>query len=128
MMVSRRKITVRSIIPRPADAPDGNTLNGEHHMPDMKSLGLIYAKGILFLLAGLLAATMLLVQNPTVTTALLLVVAVWSFARFYYFAFYVIERYVDPGYRFAGMWSFARYVLGRSRPVSRRHSSTHQQS
>ena len=85
-------------------------------MPDMKSLGLIYAKGILFLLAGLLAATMLLVQNPTVTTALLLVVAVWSFARFYYFAFYVIERYVDPGYRFVGLWSFARYVLAARAP------------
>jgi len=29
----------------------------------------------------------------------------------YYFAFYVIEHYVDPGYRFAGLWSFVRYVL-----------------
>jgi hypothetical protein len=46
-------------------------------------------------------------------TALLLAVAVWSFARFYYFAFYVIEHYVDPGYRFAGLWDFVRYLLRR---------------
>jgi hypothetical protein len=27
------------------------------------------------------------------------------FCRFYYFAFYVIEHYVDPGYRFSGLGS-----------------------
>ena len=45
--------------------------------------------------------------------ALLLAVAVWCFARFYYFAFYVIEHYVDPGYKFAGLWSFVRYLVRR---------------
>ena len=28
---------------------------------------------------------------------------------------YVIEKYVDPGYRFSGLWSFARYWLSRDR-------------
>jgi hypothetical protein len=28
---------------------------------------------------------------------------------------YVIERYVDPGYRFSGLWSFARYMMGKRR-------------
>ena len=41
----------------------------------------------------------------------LLAVAVWAFARAYYFAFYVIEHYVDPGYRFSGLISFLRYAL-----------------
>ena len=45
---------------------------------------------------------------------LLLGIAVWCFARAYYFAFYVIEHYVDPSYKFAGLWSFVRYLL-RSR-------------
>jgi hypothetical protein len=47
----------------------------------------------------------------------LLVISVWSFCRFYYFAFYVIEHYVDSGYRFSGLWSFAVYLLRlRNRP------------
>jgi hypothetical protein len=36
---------------------------------------------------------------------------VWSFCRFYYFAFYVIEHYVDPSYRFSGLLSFALYLI-----------------
>jgi hypothetical protein len=74
---------------------------------------LIYAKGFLFLAGGLLASGLLLVEHPTLKVAALLAIAVWCFARFYYFAFYVIQHYVDPGYRFAGLWSFARYLLLR---------------
>jgi len=40
-----------------------------------------------------------------------LAMALWSFCRFYYFAFYVIEHYVDPGWRFSGLWSFFLYLL-----------------
>jgi hypothetical protein len=46
---------------------------------------------------------------------LLLVITVWVFCRFYYFAFYVLEHYVDPGYRFAGLLSLARYLMRRGR-------------
>ena len=35
-----------------------------------------------------------------------LALVIWCFCRFYYFAFYVIERYVDPGYKFSGLGSF----------------------
>ena len=48
-----------------------------------------------------------------IKVALLLGVAVWCFARAYYFAFYVIEHYIDPSYRFSSLWAFARYVVGR---------------
>ena len=34
-----------------------------------------------------------------------------SFCRSYYFAFYVIERYMDPGYRFSGLGSFLLYIV-----------------
>lgn len=84
-------------------------------MADLKDARLIYLKGSLFLLSGGLAAFLLLLEHPSFKTALLLGLAIWCSARFYYFAFYVIEHYVDGEYRFAGLWSFACYVLSRSR-------------
>jgi len=70
-------------------------------------------KGILFLFIGLAAAVLVFLQNATWETAVLLVVAIWSFCRFYYFAFYVIEKYLDPAYKFSGLISFAKYWLRR---------------
>jgi hypothetical protein len=78
---------------------------------DLKHPKLLYAKGVLFVLGGLLASTMLLLQNPTLKTAALLALTIWCFARAYYFAFYVIERYIDPAHRFGGLLSLARYLL-----------------
>jgi hypothetical protein len=75
----------------------------------------IKIKGALFLLMGIIAAGLLVLEQPTLKVAALLVVAIWSFCRFYYFAFYVIEHYVDPGYRFAGLWDFAVYLIGGRR-------------
>jgi hypothetical protein len=85
-------------------------------MADLANPKWIYAKGVLFLLAGLAASALVIVECPTVKTALLLAIAVWCFARFYYFAFYVIEHYVDPGFRFSGLWSFARHVWSKRVP------------
>jgi hypothetical protein len=82
-------------------------------MADLTNPRLIYFKGFLFLFGGLLSAALLIQEAPTLKTVLLVGVTVWCFSRFYYFAFYVIEHYVDPGYRFAGLWSFALYVLRR---------------
>jgi len=45
-------------------------------------------------------------------------IAVWSFCRFYYFGFYVLERYVDPSYKFSGLISMARYVLLRRKNLN----------
>lgn len=84
-------------------------------MGDLKNPRLIYLKGGLFLLIGLLCSTLLLIEHPEWKVAALLAVAVWAFARSYYCAFYVIEKYVDPGYRFAGLWSFAMYWLRREK-------------
>jgi hypothetical protein len=87
-------------------------------MPDLKNPKILYTKGLLFLLTGTLAGGLLILRDPSIRTCLLLAVTVWSFARAYYFAFYVIEHYVDPGYRFAGLWSFVRYVIARGRSRS----------
>ena len=80
-------------------------------MKNLTDARLIKLKGILFLLLGLLSAAFLFFQHPTLSAAFLMVVAVWSFCRFYYFAFYVIEHYVDPNYRFSGLLSFALYLM-----------------
>jgi hypothetical protein len=82
---------------------------------DITNPKLLYLKGFLFLLSGLLAALALLVEYPHLKVLFLLVVAIWCFCRFYYFAFYVIQHYVDPSYRFAGLGSFALYLLKRPR-------------
>lgn len=80
---------------------------------DLKSTRLIYLKGFLFLVTGLLLLAALLLDSPTLRTAFLLAVAVWSFCRLYYFMFYVIEKYVDPSFKFAGLYLFVVYLLRR---------------
>jgi hypothetical protein len=80
-------------------------------MKNLTDMRWIKLKGMLFLLLGLLSSAFLFVEHPTVSAAFLMVVAVWSFCRFYYFAFYVIEHYVDPSYRFSGLLSFALYLI-----------------
>ena len=82
-------------------------------MKDLTNPKWIKLKGILFLVIGILASLLLVLENPHWKIGILLAVAIWCFCRFYYFAFYVIEHYVDPSYRFSGLWSFARYYFSR---------------
>jgi hypothetical protein len=84
-------------------------------MKDLTNPAWIKAKGFLFLFSGLLSATLLFFERLTLRVALLLIITVWCFCRFYYFAFYVIEHYVDPNYRFSGLLSFARYWIRKQR-------------
>ena len=84
-------------------------------MKNLTSAAAMYWKAGLLLIAGCLAALLLLARSPSLVTFALLAITVWAFCRAYYFAFYVIERYVDPGYRFAGLLSLARYLWGRGR-------------
>jgi hypothetical protein len=88
-------------------------------MTDITNPRLIKLKGILFLLVGLFAAVLLLLDHPSLKAAVLLTIAVWCFCRFYYFAFYVIEHYVDSRYRFSGLWSFFRYLVQRGKHEAR---------
>ena len=82
-------------------------------MKNLTNPAWIKFKGFLFLLLGILSSLLLIFEQPSLKVALLLLLAVWCFCRFYYFAFYVIEHYVDPGYRFSGLWSFLIYLLSR---------------
>ena len=88
-------------------------------MRDLTSPRVIYLKATLFLLVGGLACAILLIDHPSLKVAALLAVAIWAFARAYYFAFYVVEHYLDPDYHYVGIWSFIAHVLRyRPRPVS----------
>ncbi|RYG68014.1 hypothetical protein EON80_12505 [bacterium] len=82
-------------------------------MGDIKSSRLIIFKGFLFLLAGIVAAAVLIGENFSWRNTFLVVIAIWCFCRFYYFAFYVIEKYVDPSFKFSSLWAFGIYMLKR---------------
>lgn len=84
-------------------------------MANLTDPRIIWLKGGLFVVLGLLASSLLVAQLPDLRYAALLGIAVWAFCRAYYFAFYVIEHYVDPTFRFSGLLDFLRYTLqGRS--------------
>lgn len=84
-------------------------------MKDLADPRWIKLKGLLFLVVGVLSGALLIFEQPSLKIAALLCLTVWGFCRSYYFAFYVIEHYVDPGYRFSGLWSFARYLVAKRR-------------
>ena len=86
-------------------------------MTDITNPKLLWTKGILFLVLALAASALLLIEAASVKVAALLAVAIWAFCRSYYFAFYVIERYADPGYKFSGLASFVLYVVRRRTPA-----------
>lgn len=80
-------------------------------MADITSRRVLWLKFGLFLTLGSLAFGIALFLYPSLRLAVLMAVAIWAFCRAYYFAFYVIERYIDPGHRFAGLGSLVRYAL-----------------
>lgn len=88
-------------------------------MGDLKNPKLIYAKGLLFLIGGVLAAGLILAEQPSLRILFLLVVSIWCFARAYYFAFYVVERYVtgnppaDGEIRLSGLIDGLRVAFAR---------------
>jgi hypothetical protein len=84
-------------------------------MKDLASARWIKIKGLLFLVIGIVAAALIVINEPDWKTAALLALAIWGFCRFYYFAFYVIEKYVDPAYKFSGLISLLKYLLQRRR-------------
>jgi hypothetical protein len=82
---------------------------------DITNPKLLYFKAALFLLMGLISASLILLDHPTLKLAALLVITIWSFSRVYYFLFYVIQHYIDPTYKFAGLSSVLHYLLTRPR-------------
>ena len=86
-------------------------------MADLKSKQWIVAKGVMFLGIAATTAALLLVEMPSVKTAALLALLVWASCRFYYFLFYVLEHYLDPTLRYAGLMDL---LMGMKRRQERR--------
>lgn len=84
-------------------------------MADLRSKPLIVAKGLLFLAILVLAGGLILAIAPGWRTACLLALVSWASARFYYFLFYVLEHYVDPTLRYAGLGALVQELLRRMR-------------
>jgi len=61
------------------------------------------AKGVMFLGIALAAAALIFAEAPSLKVGVLLALLVWASCRFYYFLFYVLERYVDRTMRYAGI-------------------------
>jgi hypothetical protein len=80
-------------------------------MRDLNSHRSMKMKAALFAGIGLLSAWLLWISVPTFKSAVLLILCVWAFCRLYYFAFYVIEKYIDPAFKFSGVLDALRYLL-----------------
>ena len=80
----------------------------------------IVVKGLLFfvILAASSGIVVLLDDLWPRVTALLCII--WSSARLYYFFFYVIERYLDPSFRFSGLWSAMKFLIQHRKRSGRR--------
>ncbi|NVJ19652.1 hypothetical protein HUW62_00155 [Myxococcus sp. AM011] len=83
-------------------------------MRDLQSHRWMWVKAILFVLIGLVASALILMELPDWRTLVLLILAIWASCRAYYFAFYVLEKYIDPSFRFSGLISVLRYLLKKS--------------
>ena len=67
----------------------------------------------MFLGIAAIAGALLLFESPTIRTVILVALLVWAACRFYYFIFYVLERYVDPSLRYAGIIALVRAILAK---------------
>jgi hypothetical protein len=84
-------------------------------MRDIKNPAALWLKALLLLGVGVTASILLALELGTLKGVLLLALSIWAFCRAYYFAFYVIENYVDPGYRFSGLISVVKYLMLKKR-------------
>jgi hypothetical protein len=82
---------------------------------DIKSSRLLYIKAFLFLSLGLGSAACLIMRQPDWQTIFLVLAAVWGFSRFYFFAFYVLENYIDDDYKFSSLSHFFVYIMRKKK-------------
>ena len=72
-------------------------------MGDLTSRRLIVLKGVLFAFMAALSGVLVVIGEDWWWRAGTLLICVWSSCRFYYFLFYVLERYVGIAGRYAGI-------------------------
>lgn len=72
-------------------------------MGDLTSRGWIIAKGIMFALIVVLAGIGAVLHDDLWMRFGFLLACIWAACRFYYFLFYVLERYVGVEGRYSGL-------------------------
>ena len=82
-------------------------------MRDLQHARWMWLKAVLFLVIGLVSAALLLAESPHWRTVILLGLVVWAFCRVYYFAFYVVQHYIDPRFRYSGLGSVFLHLVRR---------------
>jgi hypothetical protein len=82
---------------------------------ELQSSKWIVVKGLMLLLISAATATLIVLENPSLRAAALIILLVWSTCRFYYFLFYVLEKYVDPNFRYAGLIALMAALRRRRR-------------
>ena len=80
---------------------------------DIRSKGLLHAKGLLFLVIGVIGCGAVLLEVPTLRVAFSVGAGIWGFCRFYYYLFYVLENYAGRDRKYAGLYDALRYLLIR---------------
>lgn len=82
---------------------------------ELQNVVLIYFKAWLFFIILLISTVAIIVETHSVYIAVLLVLVIWSTARLYYFMFYVIEKYIDPKFKFSGIFAALKYLFSQPR-------------
>lgn len=82
-------------------------------MVDIRSEKWLWIKGGLFVVICLLSLGLLLLELSNTRQVVLVFVSIWACCRSYYFAFYVIEKYIDSRFRFAGLLYLPQYMWQR---------------
>ena len=84
-------------------------------MSDLKSSKLMYLKAALFVTIATASAALLLFENPSIRTGLLVALFGWASARAYYFLFYVIQTYIDGDFKYSGIVSCLKHLASKKR-------------
>ena len=84
-------------------------------MADIKQVWLLYLKAFLLFLTGFISSLLLVFLNFNFKTIGLLLLAIWGFCRAYYFAFYVIQHYIDSNFKYSGLIDFAKYQIKKKK-------------
>ncbi len=69
----------------------------------------------MFFAIACISAYLVFAEAPSLKVASLLLLVAWASARFYYFLFYVLERYVDPTMRYSGIFNLVATIAKRSK-------------
>lgn len=83
-------------------------------MSDLTNPRWIIAKGVMFAVIVLMSGVGIIFHGDPWYELGLLLICLWAACRFYYFLFYVLERYVGVEGRYAGILDLCRRLLRSS--------------